>query len=219
MTDYEIGLKADWLNGQLRTNVAAFHSIGKDVQSLRSTISATTLASLTFLENRGRRIIDGFEAELVARPANWFTANASVSYLDARLEDPVLTDVTWVSLTPEWAWNMGVAVTHDFASDVTARLRIDLSHRAKMFDSTDGVRDASGKLVAVGINPDATLLSARLTLAHDRSGVELSLYGRNLLNDLHPARQNTVGGLGIPFTALAEPRVIGADLKIPFGKR
>jgi iron complex outermembrane recepter protein len=219
VTDYEIGLKADWLDNTLRTNFAFFHSTGKDIQSTRSAISATTNASLTFTENRGTRKIDGFEMDLLARPANWFFFNLGFSYLDAKLDDPLTPDVTFVPLVPKYAVTVGATLEHSF-STVTAKLRGDVSFRDKMFDSQDAVlRDAAGKIFFRGQYDDLTLLNARFSLRHEPTGIEAALFGRNLGNVSYNARQASIPALGFQFNTLGEPRVIGLELKVPFGPR
>ncbi|MBV9843348.1 MAG: hypothetical protein JOY99_17730, partial [Sphingomonadaceae bacterium] len=45
----------------------------------------------------------------------------------------------------------------------------------------------------------------------------LSVYGRNLTNEIYEARAYNINGLGIGIGNLAEPRVVGVQVKVPFG--
>lgn len=217
VTDYEIGLKADWLDRRLRTNIAVFQSKGTGVQATRSAVVNNQAVPIT--ENRGTRKVTGVELDIQARPADFLTFDAGVSFLDASLKDPLNPDVFWVPLVPKWAWNIGATINQPISSTVTAKLRGDLTVRGKMYDTQEAVRDSNGAILVAGQYDDLVLASARLTFDHAPSGIEFAIYARNLTNKLYAARQATIGGLGFAFTTLGEPRVIGAELKVPFGKR
>jgi iron complex outermembrane receptor protein len=219
VTDYELGLKADWLERRLRTNIAAFHSKGRQVQQTVNGTSATG-ELITVVENIGTRTVDGVEAEIIGRPTHDLTLDASLTYLDARLNNPAdPVHFANVVLTPRWAYNLGGTYDHEFSSDFTGTLRVDLSYRSKMYDQNPLVDPSTGAVAYQGFYRPVTLLSARYTLKHAPSGIELAIYGRNLTNQSYEARAAVISGLGLAIANLAEPRAIGVEVKVPFGGR
>lgn len=62
--NYEVGAKDTWLNGQLRTNVAAFYMVWKDLQLPLTRPSD----GFTFVGNAGKAISKGIEIEITAVP-------------------------------------------------------------------------------------------------------------------------------------------------------
>lgn len=218
VTDYEFGVKAEWLDRALRTNLAVFYSKGTDVQTTVNGISPTNGNAITVVQNIGTRKVKGFEAEVIARPANFLTFNAGLTYLDAQSSNPIAPDVTYVELTPPWSWNIGVSADMNFGSDYSGTARVDMTYRDKMHDGPP-LRGAVGTIIYEGYYRDVALINARYTLRHKPTGIQLAIFGRNLTNQLYEARAGNVGGLGFGFGTLAEPRVIGAELKVPFGAR
>lgn len=218
VTDYELGLKADWFDKLLRTNLALFHSKGQNVQQTVNGISPTNGAAITLTKNIGTRTVDGVEAEIIGRPTKDLSLDASVTYLDARQDnpaDPLHFDN--VILTPRWAFNVGGSYERQWTPDFLGTLRIDVSYRSKMYDQNPLVDLTTGLEAFQGFYRPVTLLSARYTVKHLPSGVELAIYGRNLTNQIYEARAGNVSGLGLSFGNLAEPRVIGFEIKAPFG--
>lgn len=218
VTDYEIGIKADWLDRHLRTNIAVFHSIGTDVQTTINGVSPTTGAVITPVINSGKRKVDGFEAEIVARPSSWYSVDASLTYLHARVTNPFAPDETFIAATPPWSWTVGSNLDLPFSDAFSGHLRVDLSYRDKMHDGPP-LRDTAGVIIYTGYLRSAALLGARFTLHHEATGADLSIYGRNLTNLAYESRQTPIAGLGMTIANVAEPRVVGLEVKFPFGKR
>lgn len=225
VTDYEAGIKADWLGGTLRTNLAVYHSRATDVQQSTFGVIAGSNPPQQFTKttNIGTRKVTGFELELVMKPSQFLTFDASVGHAHARLANPNAPDVTYVAATPAWTLAVGGTAEVPLGESLGARLRVDLSHRSKMYDG-DPIRAPAppstlGAILSVGRYSEVTLLNARLTLVEKSTGIELAVYGRNLTNTYYNARQVSLNGLGLRIGNLAEPRVIGMQLKVPFGAK
>jgi iron complex outermembrane receptor protein len=82
VTNYETGLKTDFLNGRIRANVSAFYIRFDDIQ-LTTTDPATTV-SRRF--NAGRGSTRGVEFEGTVIPVKGLQFDANGSYLKARLD-------------------------------------------------------------------------------------------------------------------------------------
>jgi iron complex outermembrane receptor protein len=217
VTDYEVGLKADWINHTLRTDIAVFHSDGSDVQETVNGISPTNGAAITTTENIGKSRVTGAEFSVTARPSSFLSFDAGLSYLHARSKNPNTPDVTFLQQVAPWTWNIGMNLDTPFSDDLKGHLRVDLSFRDKMHDGAPLRDPATNAIILEGFYRDVTLLGARYTIHEGHSGIELSVYGKNLTNQLYEGRAFNVGGLGIGIGNLAEPRVIGVELKVPFG--
>ncbi|TAL04715.1 MAG: TonB-dependent receptor [Rhodospirillaceae bacterium] len=219
VVDYEGGLKADWLDRKLRTNVAIFHSLGHNVQQTVNGVSATNGAAITTTKNIGSRVVNGVELESTVRPTSYLTIDGGLTYMHARSHNPAELDVTWVQLTPAWTWTVGGTADVPISDDFDGRFRLDLSYRGKMHDG-EPLRDlATGGFLYVGEYKDIMLLNSRFTIHQASSGVEFAVYGRNLTNQHYEARETTISGLGIVIANRAESRVFGLEVKIPFGSR
>jgi outer membrane receptor protein involved in Fe transport len=81
-----------------------------------------------------------------------------------------------------------------------------------MHDSP-ALRDGAGAIIYTGFYRDVALLIARYTQTHSATGISLSVFGRNLTNELYEARAYN-GGLDIGIGTLTEPRVVGVELKV-----
>lgn len=216
VTDYEFGIKADWLGRTLRTNLAIFHSKTTDVQNTQNGI-ASNGNTYTLLANIGTRKVNGVELQVVAKPSSFLSYDAGLSYLDAKVNNPLDPQVDYPFAMPKWAWNQGVTISAPLGEDFSARLRGDLSYRGKMFVSGNPLRDPAGNILYRGVFDDLVMINARFTLRHERTGIEFAIYGRNLTNELYANRAFHISGIGIDLGYLAEPRVVGAEMKIPFG--
>ncbi|MEK9541878.1 MAG: TonB-dependent receptor [Luminiphilus sp.] len=79
---YEAGLRADWLDGRLRTNLTAFYSDLEDLQTT-SALPDGTFATT----NAGGLEVPGFEAEITALPTENWQIFASLGLQDAKYVD------------------------------------------------------------------------------------------------------------------------------------
>lgn len=86
ITDYEAGVRADWLNGRLRTNISAFYY---DYTNLQVTKIAGTVVTI---ENAANAVVRGIEAEIVVRPISRLRLDAAISLLDSEYRNYSTTD-------------------------------------------------------------------------------------------------------------------------------
>ena len=78
---YEAGLRADWLDGRLRTNLTAFYS---DLDDLQTTAAVNGIFTTT---NAGGLEVTGFEAEITALPTENWQIFATLGLQDAKYVD------------------------------------------------------------------------------------------------------------------------------------
>jgi iron complex outermembrane recepter protein len=86
---YEAGIKAEWLDGRLRTNISAFFNDYKDIQLAVPYLfidSAGVYRNGTAIRNAASAHISGFEFEVVAAPTDQLTIGVSGTVLDANYQ-------------------------------------------------------------------------------------------------------------------------------------
>ncbi len=196
--DVEVGLKGDFLDRHLRTNLSAYISWQDKVQRIVNTViplptGGTRLTQ--FVQNSGKVETKGVEFEVTALPWTGMELNGTVSYLDAqyvkgsRLEflgngqpdDPLTPENESLTLTdrssevvpfsPKWTWNVGATQTLPVGFG-TVSLHLDYAY------TTSKALDAE-----TTANPDPAVIAevARINKAATIRGYGL-LNGRVAIN-------------------------------------
>ncbi|HEU0043129.1 TonB-dependent receptor [Sphingomonas sp.] len=212
LTTYEAGLKAQWLDRRLTTNIAAFRSTYKDIQL---TLNQTPT---NFVANAASGEITGVELEMVLRPAAWFTFNAGVGYLDAKYtsvgEGLGPTQILPITLrsrfvkAPEWTVTTGLDLTHEFASGGEAAFRADYTMYSRIFQDV-----ANTPIIT---EPGYGLLNARISYTLPNKAVSLSVFGTNLTKSLYLVSGNISGAFGLAEDSYGRPREFGVSASYRF---
>jgi iron complex outermembrane receptor protein len=96
--DVEAGIKADWLDGRLRTNVAVFHSWQSDVQRNISTVVGGV--STQYIRNAGDAQVTGVEFEGTVVPWRGMEITGQFGYTDAQYDKGTFLDVQTIAGIP-----------------------------------------------------------------------------------------------------------------------
>src|SRR3546814_14935917 len=96
--DIEFGIKADWFDKRLRTNIAVFHSWQSDVQRNISTVIDRT--STQYIRNAGDAQVTGLELEATAIPWDGMEITGNLGLLDAHYDNGTFTDVQTIAGIP-----------------------------------------------------------------------------------------------------------------------
>ncbi|GGC26789.1 TonB-dependent receptor [Novosphingobium marinum] len=191
-TLYEIGLKADWEYAS--ANVAFFK---QDIKGFQSNIFTGTGF---FLANAGKQSVKGFEFEGQVRPVEPLTLSLALTYLDPEYDSfnlsafGDLSGTTPAGVTP-LSVTFAATYEHELASGDRIILRGDYHYEAP-FRLVEGLPalvvrnpvtgetiDVSNALQAArDFKQDINDVNASITYAMD-NGLELSVWGRNLLDD------------------------------------
>lgn len=209
---YEIGIKSQWLDRTLTANLAVFHSIFKDIQL---TVNQTPT---NFVANAAKAKIDGLELELVMRPTHWFTANASVGYLDARYTSigeglgptqilPITLDSHFVK-APDWTGSAGAEVRHEFGDGSEVMLRGDVSLYSRIYHDV-----ANTPIIT---DDGYALVNARISYTLPGGNVQLSAFGTNLTDTLYLVSGNVSGAFGLAEASYGRPREWGVSASFKF---
>jgi iron complex outermembrane receptor protein len=181
LDSYEVGLKADWLDGRLRTNIAAFYSEYDDMQ-IPGSVGVDTDGDgvnddfVGTVTNAGQSEISGIEVE-----GNWllterFSAQFAYSYLDAEITEWILngvdvSDDRAIQNTPENMAFLGLTYVAD-AFGGTLNLNANWSYK-------DDIQQF--EIASPDIDQDSySLYNASAVWLSPQGTWSLGLHGKNL---------------------------------------
>jgi iron complex outermembrane receptor protein len=191
VTTFELGMKADWLDNRLRTNLAVFFNQYDDLQ----------LSQIIFVEVDGVLVNDntilnaanaetyGLELEIEAAPTENLRLNASVAYLNAEYTefDYLQPDGSTLDLTGERLQNAPeVTASAGFTFSIPAgRGLFELGVQDRYTDSkfnTSLLNTARSKIQATNY------VDANIDWYPDANGsLSFSIWGRNLADERYIA--------------------------------
>lgn len=179
---YEIGVKSSLFDRRVTANVAAFWNDYTDLQLSSFVADPNGVGGFGALfTNAGAATIRGVEIEVLARPIEALSINATLSYLDGQYDEYIgpggldISDQRELVNAPEWAWRLGATYDFDLGAQGTLRVGADASYRSKTYPTV-----SSSEVVA----QDAyTLVDAfvRWQAPDDRLFAELG--GKNLTDE------------------------------------
>lgn len=216
---YEAGIKADW--GAVSANLAAFHQVIEGFQSNLFTGTGFVLA------NAGRQSVDGFELDANVRPVAPLTISLALTYLDPEYDSFVVSSLGDLSGTrpagiPALSATFGLQYEHRMANADSLVLRGDFHYESPVaiVEGLPAFLAAGGTAGAIAaarpFEREVSELNISLSwISH--SGLELSLWARNLLDDRHlisifdsPAQTGSISGYP------NQPRTMGVTARYRF---
>ncbi|MCZ8130402.1 MAG: TonB-dependent receptor [Steroidobacteraceae bacterium] len=212
----ELGVKATLLENRLSVTTSAFDYRLEDRQGFLVFITPPGQLGAglgTIPKSRTR----GGELELAWRPAERFTANLGVAYLDARVTDPP-TDVrgfplaspivngTRLALSPEWSTSATVEYLQPIGSDHRLRFAADCSYLGSTTATLSDPNGVSGSRAAVGGRIEWSPASERWSL---------SVWSRNLTDRRDDVRSVT-DFFGGRVVIRQRPRTYGLEFRYRF---
>jgi iron complex outermembrane receptor protein len=237
--DIEVGLKGDFLDRKLRTNLSVFTSWQGNVQRIVNALVGTTLTQ--FVANAGKVRASGGELEVTALPWEGMELTGSAAYLDAkyvagsRIENqgtaaaPINVDRSGEPVTQAPKWTLNFGATQKVPTSIgTLSFHLDYAY------TTDRAMDAAtAKSIAQGGTQAAIdntaianrasiikgygLLNGRISFNLDNPKVEISIWGRNLANHAWFTNVfNNYTGLGATLQFQGAPRTFGGTVAYKF---
>jgi iron complex outermembrane recepter protein len=211
VTEYEAGVKTELFDRRLRLNAAIYYDELSDVQ--RSVLVAAGNLPITIVTNAASATLYGGEIEGTFRATDHLTLQAGYSYNKAEYEEFI--DFTgdrsaeaWP--TPEWQFNASAlySMPTSFGSVAAS---IDYYMQADYNVSPASKRSKEVTQKSYG------LLGARVSATFDDRGLEVALYGRNLMDEEYFTTGIGLESLGYNITFAGEPRIYGIELTQRFG--
>lgn len=202
----ELGAKLDFFDRRARLNVAAFMMDYQDLQVTQTDDGC--LCNIT--DNAADAEIRGVEAEFTFAATDRLLLWAGGTVLDTEYIDFI--DSTGLDAsgnrlqrTPENQFNVGAELTLDVGDWRDAlSVRANYNRQGEMFWAPDNAQteDAYG------------LLNGRITLTPPNTDWRVSLWGRNLTDELY--RTNIIAFFGDEVSRLGAPRTFGVELATSF---
>lgn len=201
-TTYEVGLKAEWLNNRLRTNLAAFYTDFSDLQ-----VELLDDENLTLVvANAADASIKGIEYEVRVLPTEWLTLFAAGSFLDTEYKDYIdpLRGLDYsgnkLQRTPDYQFTLGADVEHRLTDSLNFVAALNYSYQDQFFWGPDNtnVEDGYG------------LLNGRIGVAAVDGSWTLSLWGKNMNDELY--RVSIIPFVGDEVSVFGTPQTYGVRL-------
>jgi len=228
----EGGLKADWFDRMLRTNIAIFHVKYNNVQfSGNGRLLTPPRPELTnFLVSAGAAKAKGFELETQFVPARGLTFSAGLGYNDYKFTrlDPIVTtgNAFYQAISrPKWTATLsGQYETEPLFGDVRMTLRADGNYRSKInlvatipTVTATFPKAEQDAFRAVSASPGYWLVNTRASLDGFKIGgaeASVAFWVRNLFDEDKPT---TMLSLVTVISAQYErARTYGVDLTVEF---
>lgn len=201
-TTYEIGLKADWFSNRLRTNLAAFYTDFSDLQvELLDDVNLTLVVA-----NAADAVISGFEFEVQASPTDWLNLFASGSIINAEYKDYIdpLRGIDYsgnqMQRTPQYQYAVGADVRQPVGNNLELIGNINYAYQDQMYWGPN----------ELNFEPGYGLLNARIGVGAEDGRWTLSLWGRNLTDELY--RVSIIPFVGDEVSVFGAPRTYGVRL-------
>ena len=236
---YELGVKADWLDKTLRTNIALYYSKygNKQEEVVQPSPPGAANPQETVVKNAASATIKGAEIEAIVQLSRDLSANASFAYTDAQYKDffndvvgltagsapdGIPDDVSTLTLrrAPKYQWSVGLNYNRDVGNghfDASMLLRYS-SKYATCIVVDHPITPGQVTNDRRCFTKDRENLSGQIGYTFDlgdQRELSLSVFGRNLTNTRDIMGLLPVAGLftfGTPYT----PRTIGVQASLKF---
>jgi iron complex outermembrane receptor protein len=238
----EVGIKADMLDGKLRMNAALFHTEYDNLQ--RDTVVAfLDAAGNSFQEtialNEGTSTAIGLELELTYVPTSSFRIDANFGWMDHKYDsyepgfDPATLGLTGapqafdfsdleVPYSPEFNGGMSLSYFQDLSDGATVTYNLNFHYQGEAEVNPAPASYQGGTIDNPVLKQKAntqleerTLVNAYVTWESSDNAFEVSLYGKNLTDEVYRNSANPVANLW-NFTTFGAPREVGVQLGYSF---
>lgn len=202
----EVGAKLDLFDRRLRFNISAFRMRYENLQVTQT--NQDCLCNIT--DNAADARITGLELEAQIAVARNFRIFGGATVLDTEYIEFIDslgrdTSGNFLQRTPKYLLNFGANLTLDIGNMRDAlEFHANYTHRGRMFWAPDNlqVEDAYG------------LLDGRISFSPNGGRWTVSVWGRNLLNEVY--RTNIIPFFGDEVSRLGAPFTYGAEVAIRF---
>jgi len=179
LINYELGLKSTFLDGKIRTNLAAFRIDWKDIQ-----LNAITPANINYIANGGKAVSQGFEIETLYAPLQGLTLGVNAAYTDAKLKSVIANaDYLLTGYQLPFVPKETVSVTADYEWPLAGRwtARVGGAYRYTGWQYLGTVESASSPASSPTVRiPGYSALDLHSSLREEH--LTFSLYAHNVTN-------------------------------------
>lgn len=201
LTNYEIGVRSNWLNGDLQLDATVFYVDWTDIQ-----LRLQTPDFFNYATNGGAASSRGIELSASWRPTDQLDLSSSVTFQEARLEEPLF--ILWAGTAPEGARLPG---SSDWSITNTATYRFhapfDPVFSASHVHLSEGISDLNSAIPGATPRLQGGYDLVDLRLTGTFGNADISLFGTNIFDERGVTRTvSEVNGIG---QGIVRPRTIG----------
>lgn len=216
ITDYEAGLKADWSLGgmPIRTNLSSFYAKYKDIQRTTSLVFDNLIVTGNF--NAAEATIYGAQIEVLARPVEPLTLQASYGYLHTKydsFQNALLGDVTGnkFAQAPKDTVNVSATYRHVLPSGELVA-NVSYAYISKVAFADDNLTTPGN------VAPGYGLVDARLDWKKVGGGnVDLGVYIKNATDEEYLLNTtDRTSRFGFDSRLYGDPRTYGLEVRYAF---
>jgi iron complex outermembrane receptor protein len=207
---YEVGLKSDLLDRNLRLNLAAFYNDYSDIQITTFDIGPGG-GLIISTDNAGIAEVYGFEAEVLAIPTDGLTLNAGIGFLEnkyKKITNPStrLTLDNELPFAPKWTVSLGAEYRADLgdAGDLTGR--IDYAYKSSFFFFAQNN--------PLDLQEPYDLVNLRLTYTSENERWHVAAFGINVFDKVYSRFREDIR---FPFGVALDWPAPGAEWGIEVG--
>ena len=228
VTNFEVGLKADFFNNTLRWNSAAFYSDYTDiqVQAFDPVLTDASGQAIITIANGAEAELYGFESELTYIPNDNLSLGATVGYTKGEFQEFLDTDLGTGIVTdrsdeeiggPEWQFSAFGRYEDDISDNIRAGAQLNYTFRGEE-ELLGGVAVQSFTDTSQVDLDSYGIFNGQIDFDIESIGTNVAFYGRNLLDNDH----DTTGfalvafGLGLAQRAPGAPRTYGVRVRKSF---
>lgn len=211
---YEVGIKSDWLNQQLRVNSSAFYTNYKNLQVTWFGPSTLNPAFGSFVStNIDKSKITGADVEMQYLINDYLSLTANYAYLDSEINNFLIStfngdlDLSGSSLRQSPKHKAYISADIDYPLADASHILFNINYQY----TDEQLGDYLNQQV---IMPQINLTNARLTWRSPDEKYQWTLWGENLSNQQYVAH-NYVLGPGI-IGVWGSPRTFGLTFTMKF---
>ena len=211
----ELGLKATLWDGRAQLNLAAFNYDYDGLQAATPRPAQNQAGVLNFLTNLDSADITGAEAEFRVKFTDNLEVNLGASVLDtenndpgANFDGPLGNSPRKLANAPEQTFNVAIAYDVPLATRGNLRFFTDYNYEGDHFKQIVNIPY---------LEHTNKLWNARITWTSPDDKLDLSIYGRNLSDEVYIVDDLGAGAaLGWGVLVIGMPRVIGVSARYQF---
>jgi outer membrane receptor protein involved in Fe transport len=218
LTNYELGLKTQWLDKHLTWNTALYYMPWKNLQTL--VFDPSICPSSSFNANVGNARVYGAESNIKYQASSALSMEYSASYNDARVLTNNFNNASFsvtpgerLPYDPYFSWSGNIRYDAPIRDALKGYVQFDIAHKGDMWN--DLQNSGSNGLPRV-LQPGYSVLNLRFGLHQSESHWLAEFYITNLTNKNAVIYTNE-GNFDLRYTR-NEPRVFGGRLSYRWGK-
>lgn len=209
VTNIELGIKSDYLDGRFRLNAALFLV---DIQSLQTTIFDTSIVNLFFSDNAADAEVKGFEGDFIwlPRTLEGLTVSGAFSFLNSEITR-VLTPTNDVVKGDE------LAFAPDFQGNLRARYEWAVGNAnwvAHVMPSVNWSSKSYSDIITINRDEIDSYFMANITAGVSTDKWSAELYVNNFTDERAEVSRNFV--FDVQSVTYAQPRTLGVRMSFDF---